>query len=113
MKSLSILTLLAIFGIAAAASFFRPAAPHQVPNAVPRGGADFVMNVAFDDADLDNPLIEADGNINAARKCGFCMGVSTALFLYEFLLLFVRNNDVSCQDGSGLRCVDVCCDQSL
>eukprot|EP00978_Attheya_sp_CCMP212_P041096 scaffold231416_cov48-Attheya_sp.AAC.1 len=74
MKSLSLLTLLAIFGIAAAASFFRPAAPHQVPNAVPRGGADFVTNGAFDDADLDNPLIEADGNIHAARKCGFCMG---------------------------------------
>jgi len=76
MKSLSVILSLAIIGIAAA--FFKAAEPHQVPAVafeVPRGGASFNLpQVAFVDEGLDNPNVQADDSINAARKCGFCMG---------------------------------------
>jgi hypothetical protein len=62
--------------VGAAAAFFRPAKPYQVPSdtnpaifAVPRGGSSVVM-----DAGLDNEDIEVDTNITPSRKCGFCMG---------------------------------------
>ena len=76
MKSSITAILLALF-VGAAAAFFRPAVPYQVeapvnPAIFPRGGASF-------DAGLDNPEIEADQNIEPARKCGFCMGVSNEL----------------------------------
>ena len=76
MKHFSILLGLAIIGIAAA--FFRPAQPHQAPATfeIPRGGAIFGAKSNPFDEGLDNPTIEADENIEAARKCGFCMGVS-------------------------------------
>ena len=70
----SLLLLAALIGMAAA--FFRPVAPYQVPAEtkpavfLPRGGASL-------DAGLDNPEIAEDQNITPARKCGFCMGVST------------------------------------
>ena len=75
MKNLSIILALAIIGVAAA--FFRPAQPHQAPAQVeiPRGGFLFDSPSSFDEG-LDNPEVEADESITAARKCGFCMGVS-------------------------------------
>ena len=78
MKTLSLILSLAIIGIAAA--FFKAAEPHQVPPVAvevpPRGGATFLPQVAFVDEGLDNPNVQADDSIDAARKCGFCMGVS-------------------------------------
>ncbi len=80
MKNLSIILSLAVIGIAAA--FFRPAQPHQAPAEVvvevPRGGSIFDAAPVFDEG-LDNPYVEADQSITAARKCGFCMGVSVSL----------------------------------
>lgn len=69
------LLLVALFGVAAA--FFRPAVPVQVqdPAMILRGGA----NLDVKDPGLDNLLIEEDKDITPARKCGFCMGVSTGL----------------------------------
>jgi len=71
-----IILSLAVIGIAAA--FFQAAEPHQVPAVavvVPRGGALFNSpQVAFVDEGLDNPNVQADDSIDAARKCGFCMG---------------------------------------
>jgi hypothetical protein len=71
--------LLASIGISAA--FFRPAQPHQQVAAVeiPRGGFFSAENKEFVDEGLDNPLVQADESITAARKCGFCMGVSIFL----------------------------------
>lgn len=61
--------LFALIGVATA--FFRPAVPFQLESV--RGG-----DQAFEmDAGLDNLNIEEDKNITPARKCGFCMGVST------------------------------------
>jgi hypothetical protein len=76
MKSLAaLLTLLALF-VGAAMAFIRPAQPVQMEAAAVAapGGLAFVSTAA--DLLLDNPAIEADSNINPARKCGFCMGVS-------------------------------------
>eukprot|EP00557_Chaetoceros_sp_GSL56_P003793 CAMPEP_0176497646 /NCGR_PEP_ID=MMETSP0200_2-20121128/11842_1 /TAXON_ID=947934 /ORGANISM="Chaetoceros sp., Strain GSL56" /LENGTH=86 /DNA_ID=CAMNT_0017895687 /DNA_START=21 /DNA_END=281 /DNA_ORIENTATION=- len=86
MKNFTILLTLAIIGLSAA--FFRPAQPHQVPGAaavlaVPNGGAfpaatsfcaAAIPAVGHADDGLDNPLIQEDDSITAARKCGFCMG---------------------------------------
>jgi len=76
MKTFSLLLSLAVIGIAAA--FFQAAEPHQVPAAaveIPRGGAMFNLpQVAFVDEGLDNPNVQRDDSIDAARKCGFCMG---------------------------------------
>jgi hypothetical protein len=78
MKNLSLLVSLVLVGLAAA--LFSPAKPHQVKAPaveVPRGGALFGAvdkKMAFVDAGLDNPEIQNDENIQAARKCGFCMG---------------------------------------
>jgi hypothetical protein len=63
--------LLALF-LGAAAAFFKPATPYQVPAEntlffAAVGGKSF-------DAGLDNLEIEADTNITPSRKCGFCMG---------------------------------------
>lgn len=64
--------LLALF-LGAAAAFFKPATPYQLPAETnpaifaAREGASF-------DAGLDNDEIEADTNITPSRKCGFCMG---------------------------------------
>lgn len=76
MKYLSILLSLSVIGIAAA--FFRPAEPHQAPAAVEvNGGGSFnSIKPAFIDEGLDNPDVQADDAIDAARKCGFCMGWS-------------------------------------
>ncbi len=78
MKNLSITVALCLIGIAVA--FFSPAKPHQVKTVeIPRGGALFGATenkLAFVDTGLDNPEIQNDENIEAARKCGFCMGVS-------------------------------------
>jgi hypothetical protein len=79
MKTFAIL-IAALVGVAAAALFRRPTP--SMPFQVPRGGAvttnvePQLSNFAFIDPALDNAKIEADGNIDAARKCGFCMGVS-------------------------------------
>lgn len=75
MKSFTIIITLAIIGFSAA--FFRPAQPHQAPAIVEIRGGGFIFNTepAFDEG-LDNPEIQADESITAARKCGFCMGVS-------------------------------------
>lgn len=65
--------LIAIVGLVA--SFLNPAVPHQVdvkPTTSTFGATK--LNMAFVDAGLDNPSIEADNDIQAARKCGFCMG---------------------------------------
>jgi len=66
-----ILLLVASLGIAAA--FFKPAEPHQVPSE-PRPVLERKPPAAFEDAGLDNYDIEEDTNIQAARKCGFCIG---------------------------------------
>jgi len=74
MKNLSIILALAVIGVAAA--FFRPAQPHQAPAKiveVPRGGFIYESPSHFDEG-LDNPEVQADESITAARKCGFCMG---------------------------------------
>lgn len=75
-RNLSLLLALAIIGIAAA--LFRPAHPHQVhPEIfeVPRGGFLFDPSPQnFEDEGLNNPEIQADESITAARKCGFCLG---------------------------------------
>jgi hypothetical protein len=62
--------LLALVGVAAA--FFRPAAPFQVET--PK-----MKLVEEDDHEalLDNPDVVEDPNVTPARKCGFCMGVSS------------------------------------
>ena len=77
-KHLSLILSLIVVGFAAA--FFRPAEPHQAAAAaieVSRGGFLFEAKEGlFDDEGLDNPSVQADENINPARKCGFCMGVS-------------------------------------
>jgi hypothetical protein len=95
MKNFTILLTLAIIGLSAA--FFRPAQPHQVPGsasaavlAVPQGGGGSPSAASscaaaaaavgggvegHEDDGLDNPLIQEDDSITAARKCGFCMGV--------------------------------------
>lgn len=80
MKTTTLL-LLAITGLSAA--FFRPAQPHQQVAVVeiPRGGFFTTEKMEFVDEGLDNPLIPADESITAARKCGFCMGVSGTLQL--------------------------------
>ena len=82
MKNLSLLLALAIIGVAAA--FFRPAQPHQAPAQVeiPRGGFLDIDNSPSFDEGLDNPEVEADDNITAARKCGFCMGVSLTVLTF-------------------------------
>lgn len=66
-----IVFLAASLGIAAA--FFTPAEPQQVV-ADPVPVLERKPSVAFADTGLDNPEIEEDGNIQAARKCGFCIG---------------------------------------
>lgn len=97
MKNFTILLTLAFIGLSAA--FFRPAQPHQVPGvpaaatavlAVPQGGSSSssnscaavssaVVEEGHADDGLDNPLIQEDDSITAARKCGFCMGVSVCV----------------------------------
>jgi len=77
MKNLSIIISLVLMGLTVA--IFSPAKPHQVKEAVDitRAGALFGAKehkVAFVDAGLDNPEVQSDDNIEAARKCGFCMG---------------------------------------
>jgi len=76
MKSFILVLSLAVIGIAAA--FFQAAEPYQVPAVeveIPRDGVSFNLpRVAFVDEGLDNPSVQADDSINAARKCGFCMG---------------------------------------
>lgn len=76
MKFLSLLLSLSMVGIAAA--FFRPAEPHQVAGAEvnANGGVGGAVKPAFFDEGLDNPNVQADDAIDAARKCGFCMGWS-------------------------------------
>jgi len=77
MKTITFL-LLSTIGISAA--FFRPAQPHQqvaVVVEIPRGGFFTAEKMEFVDEGLDNPLVQADESITAARKCGFCTGVSS------------------------------------
>jgi len=69
--------ILSLAIISAATAFFRPAQPHQVPAVIhaARGGETmFDYNFALVDEGLDNPTVASDENIEAARKCGFCMG---------------------------------------
>lgn len=74
-KFISSLVLALLVG--AAAAFFRPVAPYQVIDVVDTKPALFPRGGALKDAGLDNPAIAEDQNITPARKCGFCMGVST------------------------------------
>lgn len=62
------------------AAFFRPMAPYQVVEPAETSAALFVPcgGASSKDAGLDNPNIADDQNISPARKCGFCMGVSTS-----------------------------------
>ena len=89
--------LLAILAVTAtfAAAFFKPAVPHQI-SAVPAESPIFARKTkaAFIDSDLDNGDIEEDGNISPARKCGFCMGVSSYRICipYHSLLLSALSN---------------------
>ena len=95
-QRLSLILSLIVVGFAAA--FFRPAEPHQAPAAIEisRGGFIFEAKEGlFDDEGLDNPSVQADENINPARKCGFCMGVSTSILLLTFASWRVRNTDGS------------------
>jgi len=71
-RSFSILLMVSII-IGIAAAFMRPAVPHQ-ERAVETQNKP--VKAAFVDAGLDNIEIENDEAINAARKCGFCIGVS-------------------------------------
>lgn len=85
-QHLSLILSLIVVGFAAA--FFRPAEPHQAPAAIEisRGGFLFEAKQGlFDDEGLDNPSVQADENINPARKCGFCMGVSFINLFSSFL----------------------------
>lgn len=66
-----LVTMLIAALVGLAAAWISPETPHQIP----RGGAvNQDTKSTFFDAGLDNPEIEADENIEAARKCGFCMG---------------------------------------
>jgi len=82
MKNALLILTMALIGLAAA--FFHPAQPYQMPKAT--NGRDntflksFVHGTEFVDAGLDNPEIENDDSIQAARKCGFCIGVSSSLY---------------------------------
>ena len=92
-----ILLLVASLGIAAA--FFKPAEPHQVP-AESRPVLERKPPAAFEDAGLDNYDIEEDTNIQAARKCGFCIGVSS----YILFLVIVRYSVFGVDRISMLQC---------
>lgn len=61
---------------AVSASFFNPAKPHQESAKSVEMASNSGQRFAFVDFELDNLDIQADQNIQAARKCGFCMGVS-------------------------------------
>ena len=70
----TLLLLVASLGIAAA--FFRPAEPFQVPaETAPLTAFERDLDFVEHD-DLDNPDIPEDPSLQAARKCGFCIGVS-------------------------------------
>lgn len=68
MKSYTFAAVLLAAFLGIAMAFIRPAQPVQV---VQQGPAVVVG--------LDNPGIPEDSNIHPARKCGFCMGVSTLM----------------------------------
>lgn len=76
-SSVTSFLLIALVGFAVA--FISPAVPRQeiaseqAVRTAPTFGAT-KANVAFVDAGLDNPSVENDDAIEAARKCGFCMG---------------------------------------
>ena len=82
MKTFTLILSLAIIGFSAA--FFRPAQPHQAPAAIEirGGGLIFRTDANIVDEGLDNPNVQADESITAARKCGFCMGVSLSILLH-------------------------------
>lgn len=71
-RLLPILSLFAILGFTAA--FFKQAVPHQESKPLPTCPAAAGSGL-FDE--LDNPNVVSDPNIVPARKCGFCMGVSS------------------------------------
>jgi len=68
---IKLILLCALAGLCA--SFISPAVPHQKEALnVQKSTQQF----AFIDPALDNDKVENDENIEAARKCGFCIGVS-------------------------------------
>ena len=71
MKQGILALFLAVF-LGAAAAFFKPATPYQIP-AESAPSIFSAVHGSFD-AGLDNAEIEADTNISPSRKCGFCMG---------------------------------------
>jgi hypothetical protein len=87
--------LLTLLGVAAA--FFRPAVPFQLESI--RGG-DLSLDANMDHG-LDNMEVEEDTNISAARKCGFCMGVSV-VFVRDLMmgvvafLVWLLQSDSNC-----------------
>jgi len=114
MKNLSIILSLTIIGVAAA--FFRPAQPHQAPSQVfevPRGGFIFDSSPQFFDEGLDNPLVEADDSINAARKCGFCMGVSLLLHIVLVMIGSIASVVHFIPTGDTKKKFWICSDWSL
>lgn len=85
---IQVILICALAGLCA--SFISPATPHQKDSgANVASGVKF--NYAFADIALDNPGIQADENIHAARKCGFCMGVS---FILQPFCFYSKKHDV-------------------
>ena len=71
MKTFTLILSLAIVAISSA--FLKQAQPHQAPAAEIEPKGFLSVKVEFDEG-LDNPHVQADDAITAARKCGFCMG---------------------------------------
>lgn len=75
MKSIiKVIFLCALAGLCA--SFISPAVPHQPHQKEALNVQKSTQQFAFIDPALDNDKVENDENIEAARKCGFCIGVS-------------------------------------
>ena len=70
-----LLVLFAMIGLSTS-FLLSPALPKQESSKAASSSGAVEFEFAFVDAALDNPGIQADANIEAARKCGFCMGVS-------------------------------------
>lgn len=83
--------LLLVAGLGIAAAFFRPAEPHQVPAETPPAtafGRDLAGGDFIEHDDLDNPDVPEDPSLQAARKCGFCIGVSCSCRDPQLLLQY-------------------------
>ena len=69
-----------------ASAFYKGAVPQQEGPKIPAAAAGL----------LDNPAVASDPNINPARKCGFCMGVSCPFDNpCAHIMLFLESNQYS------------------